>query len=211
MLQFMKHYLKTLVIVAVAGFICQQAGATPTPVPDTVYNSTEVRLNGTAPPPSFPITSEAVYETSGPYNGEFEYTYKLLSATPDISGFTVFDVQNGGSIVDVTGTGQFSGMEHTTHVSWTEFGGGDDNGGAVTLTFISPYAPIWGYSSTMDAEQWSDGGITAVPGGDDIVGDYGVVVPGDSRPGSPVPDGGLTVSLLGGALLVLGAFRRKLG
>ena len=93
----------------------------------------------------------------------------------------------------------------SSHVAWTLVSGLDVPG-LITLSYDSPYLPIYGYATSLDDYTWSDGGSAGVAGGNGL--DNGVVVPNEP----PVtPDGGLTVTLLGGALLGLGALRRKLG
>ena len=98
-------------------------------------------------------------------------------------------------------------LQRGTHVAYTTLDGNDDGAGVtLTFSFVSPYAPTWGYASALDDYSWTDGGSSGTAGGNGL--DLGVAVP--NTPAS-TPDGGLTAALMGGAILGLGALRRKLG
>ena len=168
--------------------ICAVQQVEAAPLAGVIYDLTLDSTVGSSPTVDWEITSEALYLTSGIYKGDYEYIYELPSTSPGIDSFSVYGVTPTG-IVDVTGTGGFGGRSHATHVSWTTISG-DDVSGAETLTFISPNAPTWGYASALD-----DNRRSYLNNGKDL----GVVVPD-----APVPEGGLTVSLLGGVLLGLG-------
>jgi hypothetical protein len=207
----MRNYSKILVAAAIAGSVCQQAGAGPTPPSvGTLYTSAEVFETGSGPAPpaalnSFDITSEALHLSAGTYKGDYEYIYNLpamTATTPPVAiSIDVFSVYlNGTQLIEaISGNNSWTGMENLTDVSWTHKTG--DVSGDETLTFVSPDAPTWGTASAQDSYQWTDAGNGL---------DNGVVVPNFTDPGSPVPDGGLTVALLGGSFLVLGLIRRKL-
>jgi hypothetical protein len=120
----------------------------------------------------------------------YEYTYVVTSAAvsePDLDSFTVKG-GNTASITDITGTGIFSGVVNGNHVSWTTPGGADVIG-TETFTFDSPYLPVQGTSFEQDTFNFGPSAALV--------------------PGARIPDGGLTVALLGGAMTAMTLIRRR--
>jgi hypothetical protein len=126
--------------------------------------------------------------------GDYTYTYVvswLSGANTGINGFTV-DIPNTAS-VDITALSQpagFTGVVLANEVNWTAT---SDNALPLTFDFNSPDAWTLGNSGALDSGGYSP-----------FAGSGSVYIP-------TAPDGGLTVALLGGTLVGLGALRRKLG
>jgi hypothetical protein len=122
-----------------------------------------------------------------PYGGGYEYYYAFFNAPVDLTELSILGTTPGissplgGTSVNIT-----PGV-----VTWT-FGATETISG---FEFFSPYAPTLGDAEGVGADGQSWGP------------DYGIVVPDPPS----VPDGGLTISLLSGALLGLGSLRRKIG
>jgi len=159
----------------------------------TVFTSTELPLGGN-PDPSFTIQSEVTALGGG------EYLYQYFSPSPGtynnvtgIDDFTVYFASAvTSSIFAENSPSPFSWGISSGHVTWTATG---DTTASETFSFESPLPPTWGYANALDDGNWSDqnNGL-----------DLGVLVPG-------VPDGGLTVALLGGALTAMVLVRSKVG
>jgi hypothetical protein len=138
------------------------------------------------------ITVDSTATFSG---GLWTYTYDLvLVGTQSSSGLLSFTVHDpyAGSLAGATVTGNpgtFTGGVGATEVVWNDSDLVDYILGG--YSFTSPYAPATGTASGND-----NTGYTETSGS--------VLVPN-------TPDGGLTASLLGGALLGLGVIRRKIG
>ena len=139
--------------------------------------------------------------------GVWTYTYDLTGTHPlSIDGFTIDaagDLGGAGIVIPAgpagtgpSGPGIFQGTQNGSEVTWDSTllsnGKAGDLYVPLVFTFTSTQPPANGYGSALDGGAYDD------------TGNNNVVVP-------QVPDGGLTVSLLGGALLGLGALRRKLG
>lgn len=144
------------------------------------------------------VDSSAVLQTSGPETGDYLYTYSFNDAVAKgLASYTVYFPTAGAGVLGVGGAVAdpitFDSI-NTADVNWEFNNAGIYVGGAETVWFYSPEAPQLGNNSGQDGGLWGNG-----TGGEE----YGVVVPG-------VPDGGLTMALLGGSLIGLQALRRKL-
>ena len=131
--------------------------------------------------------------------GNWSYTYDFTAPTTanPIDAFDVyFNTASAGTLSAFNGA-------HNVQAGDIQylFPGGTTAGTAYTVSFDSTVAPIVGYSAAFDGGEW---GTSGGPGGES----YGVEVP--NAPPPNVPDGGLTITLLGGSLMVLQALRRKL-
>jgi len=210
----MKMMTKTVLMtvgVALAATVAQ-ANVTPI-VSGTLYNSMEMGVVGTAhgggTPATFTIQSEYIAPLStgvasadegggAIVNGTTDYLYLYFQPVgqPAIDSFTVQFSDIAGAVV--AGSAQsinpaWSGNPVAFGVTW-QTGTAGDVVGPEELYFLSPLPPTWGVATIQDNGQWND----------DSQNPNGVVIPN-------TPDGGLTVALLGGALVGLGALRRKLG
>jgi hypothetical protein len=188
---------KSTLILLLAGAMAVTANATPSI--GVSYASTEVGVAGSgfggSTPANFGITSEAVdtHTTSGGLEVyEYEYTLPNLTSDP----LSVFDVRFDSLIaglVGVNGTANDGGFIAGTKFSMDWITPGP---GIVTLDFLSTATPIIGQADAQDSGQWQD---------------QDVVVPNAPIPPPPsTPDGGLTITLLGGSLMGLQALRRIL-
>ena len=205
----MKTLVQPILIAAGIALIATAAQAnTAIPAITTLYNSTEVGTLG-ATGMDFGISSEVTQSGS-----VYTYTYNVAAADHRIPGngidaFTVYLLSGIATSSENTPSGWGTGVQNVNNVNWTTLTG--DSTANVTFSFTSLYAPIWGYSVAQDAGQWNDftafSGASYAPGN---TGDTGVVVP-NTPPPPPVPDGGLTVALLGVSLVGIQALRRKLG
>jgi hypothetical protein len=186
---------KSTWILLLAGAMAVTANANPTV--GTLYPSIEVGVPGSgfgsSTPPNFNITSEAV-DTGTTSGGlevyEYEYTLPNLTADP-LSVFDVrFDTLIAG-LVGVNGSANAGGFVAPSKlaIDWITPGPG-----IVTLDFLSTALPIFGQADAQDTGQWQDSGNVVVP----------------NAPIPNVPDGGLTMALLGGSLMGLQALRRLL-
>jgi hypothetical protein len=164
-------------------------------LPLTDYNATLV--NGAN---SFTLTSYYYTLTSGPYSGDYAYVYQFSGAPDALSALSVYFSTAG---TYVAGSLSASGLTAPGALSATGANSSDvywqfsPNTTGATLTFASTLPAILGDASAQDGGLWGNGtGGTA----------YGVVIPDPPT----VPDGSLTMTLLGGTLVGLGALRRKL-
>jgi len=209
----MKKSLKTFLTLAGAALATSVAQANPYATATDLLVANVAAVGHPAQYDYISVATE-VDLTAGVYT----YTYTLTTAgtpadskTPvDIDSFTVgtggliTGTVNAGSITATPTTfgGVFSGNE----VSWANVPPGVNypvpaTGSGLSFSFTSPDAPIAAYSGALDNSSYVDGDFSGqVPSGDDVL-----------VPGAPaVPDGGLTVALLGGSLLGLQMIRRKL-
>jgi hypothetical protein len=144
---------------------------------------------------------------SGPLAGEYTYTYALTQVFMDggIDAFSVYSLGapfTGLSITGITSPVNFNGGVNGGHVSWSvNLNPVVDQNLPLSFSYESPYAPTYGYTGATD-------GGTYQPLAPLTVSNE-VWVP--ILPPPPVPDGGLTFTLMSGALLGLGALRRKIG
>jgi hypothetical protein len=193
----MKTLLKTLLTTAGLALAANVAQANPYVL---IATTDDVLTGGHgATPKSFIVTSD-VYSDGTPGPSEYKYTYEAtvplpnLLGTPAVNEFSVFDIGNvASSISNPTGfTGAYDGA---TTVNWVTASQSTllslKN---VTFDLESALPPTLGSAGAQDGSSWGDGASG------------GVYVPGGA-----VPDGGLTVTLLGGAFVALGALRRKIG
>ena len=160
----------------------------------TVIDSETETLQGTGPGDTILVTS-TVSTTTGGYTYDYSLSVPAGGSTETgVDAYTVYSWSSlaGLGIADLNATSPFSGGVNTTHVSWSD--GLVDEPLTLDFNFFSPDAPTQGYSAALD-----DATYNATAGA--------VYVP--TLPA--VPDGGLTMTLLGGSLLGLGALRRKLG
>jgi hypothetical protein len=103
--------------------------------------------------------------------------------------FDVYSTTVGMGITAVTGngTGYIGDSIASSHIDWSW--SGTQQTGTDTVSFESPIPPVLGSAGALDGTAYAE--------------TYGVWTPN-------VPDGGLTVALLGGALFGLQMFRRKM-
>ena len=180
----------TAAALLVAGFLCQTANANLLGIEEdaTLTDQGPGMYTGH----SFVVGSEALAPgaVGNPSATQYFYEYWFgqsgLTAPPvAIASLSVY-FNTGGT----ANTASSSGAINSTDVNWTF----NPNLTSKLVDFLSPDAPGLGYISAQDGGLWG-----GVPNGDA----WGVVVPG-------VPDGGMTMSMLGGALVGLGAIRRKI-
>ncbi|HUD46431.1 MAG TPA: hypothetical protein VMR33_06355 [Candidatus Baltobacteraceae bacterium] len=144
------------------------------------------------------VDSSAVLQTSGPETGDYLYTYSFNDAiAAGLASYTVYFPTATAGVFGVAGATTdpitFDSINNGD-VNWEFNNAGPYTGGAESVWFYSPLAPALGDTSGQDGGLWGNG-TGAVQ--------FGVVVPN-------VPDGGMTMTLLGGSLMVLQALRRKL-
>jgi hypothetical protein len=138
---------------------------------------------------NFTVASTATLESTGTYSGDYQYQYVFSGAPSALSSLSVYFNTTPANPVGITGSNDGSNLSSGA-VNWL-FSPGVTG---ATLDFYTPIAPTLGDISAQDGGLWGNGS-----GGEA----FGVVVPN-------IPDGGLTVALLGGALFGLQMFRRKL-
>ena len=183
----MKKY--TAVLAALAA-IMLTLGLSQSALANNLSGSTT--LYGT--PGHFTVSSTATLQTGGTYNNDYKYDYQF-NAVPGGQGLISLTVYfyNLGNVDLTTGYGGGStGGYLNGGVNWTFNNPGILSG---EVWFYSPISPGFGGITAQDGGTWNSGSGNAPA--------YGIVVPG-------VPDGGLTVALLGGALVGLQVLRRKL-
>jgi hypothetical protein len=174
----------TAALLLVAGL---SAKATLTPGAD--YTATLINPSTST---SFTLNSEYFLPTgSGTFGSDYTYGY-WFSGVDDPLGLSALTVYFDSALVGVIGQG--ASVSGTTPVipngaNW-QFNPYTDT---ANLWFYSPVGPTIGSAAALDNGTWGPAS--------------GVVVPNVPS----VPDGGLTLTLLGGTLLGLGALRRKLG
>jgi len=186
----MKTLLKT---IGIAAGVVAAASAAHANLNETLYNSVSGELN---------VNSSATLSA-----GLWTYSYTITDVTPNtdgISGYTV-NVPDAPAL-DIavtpgpTGTSLSTGLplaffgqvlpNSGGEVTWSTGGPDDSLSTGLTFSFTSPFAPVQGTSGALDSGGYTaDGGSVYIPS---------------------IPDGGMTMSLLGGSLLGLGALRRKL-
>jgi hypothetical protein len=189
----MKNSLK-LVLLAAGAVLATSVARADSTASQILFN--ETTLNQA-------ITVSTDVSDSG---GLYTYTYSVsaIGGTPlDLDSFTVHDlvgtvVSGSEEVAPTPSEGSWSGNQNGEQVAWT-FTPTSDPLPELTLTFsfTSYEPPIAGTSSANDGAAY---GANAHP----VIGDE-VLVPGPS-----VPDGGLTVALLGGAMTAMTLIRRKL-
>jgi hypothetical protein len=137
---------------------------------------------------TFTVDSSATFDS---VNNYYYYSYVYSGAPNNLASLSVYFTTLTAGVVAPGGGTAFN--IYPGDVNWTI----NDGLTSDTLSFWSPLAPTLGNTEALDGGSWGNG-----TGGEQ----YGVVVPNTN-----VPDNGLTMSLLGGTLLGLGALRRKLG
>lgn len=148
--------------------------------------------------------SEIAVDSSVTGTGPYTYTYSLSQVALDggIDAFSVYSLGAPFTSLSISGitssSTDFAGIVNGGHVDWSSGSNGDQQV-PLSFSYTSPYAPTYGYTGA------ADGGTYAPTAPLTTANEVWV-------PQIPaVPDGGLTISLLGGTLLGLGALRRKLG
>jgi hypothetical protein len=141
---------------------------------------------------SIPANSFTVNSTATLVAGLWDYTYTFTPPSVLDALSIYFNTAAGAPITAVSAGGVILPGE----IEWLFAPGG----GPETLSFDSPIAPIIGYAAGFNGGEW---GTLGNPN----EASYGVEVP-NAVP--TVPDGGLTLALLGGSLVGLQALRRKL-
>jgi len=167
----------------------------------TIIDTDTVVLTASVGTAHFDLTTTVSQATP---TSEYLYTYSFNSGSLIIGAFTVNGVgQNGfyvtgvNTILSANPTFSYNATYLTDgFVTWS--GGPNTAVGQESFSFLSPYAPIVGNAFAQDGHQY----LTAPAGS----GNSYVPAPPPS-----IPDGGLTIALMGGSLLALAGLRRKLG
>jgi len=151
---------------------------------------------------SFVLTTTVTQATP---TSEYLYNYAFNTGSIIVGAFTVNGVGQNG--FDVTGVNTIlslnPGFSHNStfltdgFIAWN----GALTRGPEDFSFLSPYAPIAGNAFAQDGKQY----LTAP------AGSANSLVPNPPAPSPSVPDGGLTIALMGGSLVALAGLRRKLG
>ena len=196
----MKNLLKTLAVVAGAAVAVTSAHAN-----SFTENDVEVlQIPLTAPKDAGDSLTVYTTVTQAAVGDPYNYTYNLnlpadaTTVGTGIADFTVYLLGTVGSdfISGYSNLGTFTTPTPgagATSVIWNSIGDVDvplNPPTGLTFDFNSPLPPAFSSSSAVDA-----GAYAQISGS--------VLVPN-------VPDGGLTIALLGGSLLGLQAIRRKL-
>lgn len=203
----MKNGFKTLSVLAVGlascALLCQQAqGAVivqPVFNPALASVSELASVTGAAIPPSITVSWEVV---GGP--GAYTYYYNVNDPVGEVTGLGTPETIDHLNVtflstpanVTAVGGGLLGILNAGVGVDWIfgPIGPGTSSG---WLWFTSPDAPILGNANAAD-------GTTPSP--------WTTVLPGGQLVPVPnVPDGGMTLSLLGFALMGVEGLRRKLG
>jgi hypothetical protein len=178
----MNKISKTILAVAAVGALSLTAKAN---LIDTITGS------GSATPGSLlTITSYTPTPIGGGYD-EYEYSFVVTKGTytglltPVVGSFSVNFMTGPFDVINVTG-GQSSQIQ-MFDVNW-QFNP-ETTTATVSVSFDALGHPVEGTAQAQDSTSYAATGYVWVPG---------------------VPDGGLTVALLGGSLVALQAFRRKL-
>ncbi|HZM06141.1 MAG TPA: VPDSG-CTERM sorting domain-containing protein, partial [Candidatus Saccharimonadales bacterium] len=153
-----------------------------------------VKGNGPAVPAgNFVLTSSDSYDVG---LSLYVYTYSFtLPSTYSIDTFEVNFAASAGNLSHEVG-GNYLSITPAYSINDNNdigFQYNPEKGASLTVSFDSPYAPTTGTASAQDTYDWESA-------------THNVLVPGVPT----VPDGGLTVALLGGSLLGLQMIRRKL-
>jgi hypothetical protein len=195
----MKTQSKPIVALAssallVCGVLCQSAQAQSIIVAPTTVNLADV--NGVdSGPTALPVTYEVTQFTSGPYTGDFQYSYIISpdAALPAyVLGFNVgFNTGYAGALVGGTITGGINSQNSEfSGVSWnTQIEPGAAPSSANTLSFISDNSPVLGDANATGSD--TPGPWASAPDGAQVAVPY--------TPAVPEP---ATTSLLGMAFLV---------
>ena len=180
---------KSTLLAAAAGVLllagrCQSVHA-------TTYTGDATLVNGGT---SFVVDSTAA-SIAGGWSYTYDFTAPSTANEPD-----AFDVYFNTALAGTLSA--FAGAPHNVEAGDVQFlyAGGITSGTAYSVSFDSTVAPVVGYAAAFDGGEWGGAG----PGGTS----FGVEVPNALPPA--VPDGGLTITLLGGSLMGLQALRRKL-
>lgn len=206
----MKTLVQPILIAAGLALVATAAQANPsTPDLATLYNSTEVGISGAAKGNNFVISSEVTYLA-----GTYTYTYNVTAsgaALPltGIDAFTVYLLSGIATFNLNQPSGWGVGVQNVNNVDWTTSQHGDTTT-STQFSYQSFYAPIWGWAASQNSGQWNDyDAFAAADYASGNTGDTGVVIP-NTPPPPPVPDGGLTLALLGVSLVGIQALRRRL-
>jgi hypothetical protein len=179
----MKKYTAILAAVAAIG-LCSTANA-------IVYPNDTVTLPGTGLGSAYSLQVVSSVSFAA---GEYTYTYAVspLAAGSQYEAFDVYFPTAGMGVFNniwVSGGAGYVGSSiSASHVDWSW--AGTLQSGTDTVSFESPIGPTTGSAGGLDGTAYAE--------------TFGVYVPGG------VPDGGLTIALLGGALFGLQMFRRKM-
>jgi hypothetical protein len=181
---------KSTLLTAAAGVLLL-AGRCQT-VQALSYTGDATLVNGGT---SFVVDSTALSLGGGNWSYTYDFTAPTTANEPD-----AFDVYFNTALAGTLSA--FAGAPHNVEAGDVQFlyAGGITSGTAYSVSFDSTVAPVVGYAAAFDGGEWGGAG----PGGTS----FGVEVPNALPPA--VPDGGLTITLLGGSLMGLQALRRKL-
>jgi hypothetical protein len=156
------------------------------------------------------LVTSTVTPGTGIYAGDYLYNYTLTKPNGStliagVDAFTVYDpgIANLASLIVPGSIYETLSFGHGTitlnHIEWTS-GRKGDQPLPLDFGFYSPDAPIQGFTGAQDDYIY---GATS--------GSVYVPDPPTNNSWPKVPDGGLTLTLLGGTMLGLGGLRRKLG
>ena len=192
----MKNSLKALLIVAGATLASSVAQANVyTEINSDTLVDTLTGNNTLGMPHTFTVTSTVFSDGVAGDPAEYEYKYTVSATAPSVDQFSVEGIIHSFEL-GIQNPAGFTGVLTGTEVNWntpTTVPATETSLDNLVFTLTSPYGPESGNAGAQDSATWSD------------IGSVGVNVPGN------LPDGGLTMTLLGGTLLGLGALRRKLG
>lgn len=180
----------TTVVALLAGLSCVTARAGLTPVTD--YAATITAIAGVDTGDTFTLNSNFT-----PTTGGYIYQYWFSGSPAALNSISVYFTTSVGLPSSINSAGLTPSTDTFTtgiaadDVNWNFSPGAT---GAADLSFFSAAAPELGTAGAIDGGTWFGSGV---------------VVP--TTPYNSVPDGGMTISLMGGALLGLGGLRRKLG
>lgn len=209
----MKTLVQPILIAAGLALVATAAQANPsTPALGATYLSTmygQPPIGGN----NFVISSEVTQP--GGVGTPFYYFYNVADSSSALTGrgisaFTVYLLSGIATFAENAPGIWGTGVQNVNNVNWTTSGTTGDSATSVTFSFESYFEPIWGYGNSQDAGQWNDYNAysTATYGANGPT-DTGIAVP-NTPPPPPVPDGGLTVALLGVSLVGIQVLRRKL-
>jgi hypothetical protein len=164
----------------------------------TLIDQDTVTLTASVGGAHFSLTTTVTQATP---TSEYLYDYSFNSGSILIGAFSVNGVGQNGFYVTGVNTILSANAGFTYNSTYLTDGfvtwSGPTTTGSEDFSFLSPYAPIVGNAFAQDGHQY----LTAPAGS------------GNSYVPNPpsVPDGGLTIALMGGSLLALAGLRRKLG
>jgi hypothetical protein len=197
----MKSYLKpmgglALGAVAFTGLLCQPAQAVLIEAGASLLPS----FHPTLIAPAQTLTVDWSVTLVG---GVYTYSYQIMNPITDNDTVDILNVNANQAYVTSAHGGVGTPVIDASGVTWSLSASSGANapvppgGTSPVLTYTSPDGPVLGTAGAQDSSPPSPWG-TLAPGGNPV-----------PVPGITVPDGGLTVALLGGSLIALQAFNRR--